>query len=131
MKDIFFHPGEGLPRICLQPDIILAGGGATIALQRETRTIPIVFVTGGGPVASGIIPQLDHPSGNIPCRFVNSITFTAIYMKYHAPGQRRVSSAPIACGSSKGDYSPSAEPACQTRSGPFAVATNGHQQTAT
>ena len=28
-----------------QPDIILAGGiAATIALQRETRTIPIVFV---------------------------------------------------------------------------------------
>jgi ABC-type uncharacterized transport system substrate-binding protein len=36
----------------LQPDIILAGGTpATVALQRETRTIPIVFVTGGDPVA--------------------------------------------------------------------------------
>jgi putative ABC transport system substrate-binding protein len=32
----------------LQPDIIVAGGGqAPIALQRETRTIPIVFVNGG------------------------------------------------------------------------------------
>src|SRR6516225_8555649 len=39
----------------LQPDIILAGGiAATVALQRETRTIPIVFATGGDPVASGL-----------------------------------------------------------------------------
>jgi putative ABC transport system substrate-binding protein len=50
----------------LQPDIILAVGfAATIALQRETRTIPIVFVGGGDPVANGIIPRLDRPSGNI------------------------------------------------------------------
>jgi putative tryptophan/tyrosine transport system substrate-binding protein len=50
----------------LQPDIILAGGtAATIALQRETRTIPIVFVTVSDPVASGIIPRLDRPGGNV------------------------------------------------------------------
>jgi ABC-type uncharacterized transport system substrate-binding protein len=49
-----------------QPDIILAGGtAATIALQRETRTIPIVFVTVSDPVASVIVPRLDRPSGNI------------------------------------------------------------------
>src|SRR6516162_10991739 len=50
----------------LQPDIILtAGGAATIALQRETRTIPIVFVGGGDPVTSGIVPGLDRPGGNV------------------------------------------------------------------
>ena len=39
----------------LQPDIILASTTpATVALQRETRTIPIVFANGGDPVASGI-----------------------------------------------------------------------------
>ena len=39
----------------LQPDIILAPTAtATAALQRETRTIPIVFVVGPDPVASGI-----------------------------------------------------------------------------
>ena len=38
----------------LQPDIILTHGTpATVALQRETRTIPIAFATGSGPVASG------------------------------------------------------------------------------
>jgi putative ABC transport system substrate-binding protein len=36
----------------LQPDIILtAGTPATVALQRETRTIPIVFASVSDPVA--------------------------------------------------------------------------------
>jgi ABC-type uncharacterized transport system substrate-binding protein len=50
----------------LQPDIILASGTpATVALQRETRTIPIVFVIVADPVASGIVARLDRPSGNV------------------------------------------------------------------
>ena len=50
----------------LQPDIILTGGTpATAALQRETRTIPIVFASVGDPVASSIVTRLDRPSGNI------------------------------------------------------------------
>jgi putative ABC transport system substrate-binding protein len=49
----------------LQPDIILSGGtAATAAVQRETRTIPIVFVGAGDPVESGIVPRLDRPGGN-------------------------------------------------------------------
>jgi putative ABC transport system substrate-binding protein len=47
----------------LQPDIILTDGAeATVAAQRETRTIPIVFGTTGDPVASGIVARLDRPS---------------------------------------------------------------------
>jgi putative ABC transport system substrate-binding protein len=38
---------------------------AIVALQRETRTIPIVFAGMGDPVASGIVPRLDRPSGNV------------------------------------------------------------------
>jgi putative ABC transport system substrate-binding protein len=50
----------------LQPDIILTGTyAATAALQRETRTIPIVFAGLGDPVASGIVARLDRPSGNV------------------------------------------------------------------
>ena len=50
----------------LQPDIILTDGAeATAAAQRETRTIPIVFGNVGDPVASGIVPRLDRPAGNI------------------------------------------------------------------
>ena len=49
-----------------QPDIILANSVAvTAALQRETRTIPIVFAAVADPVASGIVARLDRPSGNI------------------------------------------------------------------
>ena len=50
----------------LQPDIIVTNSTpATVALQRETRTIPIVFANVGDPVASGIVARLDRPSGNI------------------------------------------------------------------
>jgi putative ABC transport system substrate-binding protein len=50
----------------LQPDIILANATpATAAVQRETRTIPIVFANVGDPVASGLVPRLDRPNGNI------------------------------------------------------------------
>jgi putative ABC transport system substrate-binding protein len=50
----------------LQPDIILTNATPeTVALQRETRTIPIVFAGVTDPVASGIVPRLDRPSGNI------------------------------------------------------------------
>jgi putative ABC transport system substrate-binding protein len=50
----------------LHPDIILTGGTpATAAVQRETRTIPIVFAGVGDPVASGIVARLDRPRGNV------------------------------------------------------------------
>jgi putative ABC transport system substrate-binding protein len=50
----------------MQPDVILAGStAATVAVQRETRTIPIVFAGVGDPVASGIVARLDRPSRNI------------------------------------------------------------------
>jgi putative ABC transport system substrate-binding protein len=50
----------------LQPDIIFTSGTVpTVALQRETRTIPIVFGNAADPVASGIVPRLNQPGGNI------------------------------------------------------------------
>jgi putative ABC transport system substrate-binding protein len=50
----------------LQPDIIVASSSTTTtALQRETRTIPIVFGNVVDPVASGIVPRLDRPGGNV------------------------------------------------------------------
>jgi putative ABC transport system substrate-binding protein len=50
----------------LQPDVILTPStAATVALQRETRTIPIVFAGIGDPVALHIVTRLDHPNGNI------------------------------------------------------------------
>jgi len=50
----------------LQPDIILTQTAtATVALQRETRTIPIISVGAVDPVASGVVPRLDRPNGTI------------------------------------------------------------------
>jgi putative ABC transport system substrate-binding protein len=49
----------------LRPDIILTGTTpATVAVQRETRTIPIVFAGVADPVASGIVARLNQPGGN-------------------------------------------------------------------
>jgi putative ABC transport system substrate-binding protein len=54
-----------------QPDIIVTyGTPETVAVQRVTRTIPIVFVNVGDPVASGLVARLDRPGGNIT-GFVN------------------------------------------------------------
>jgi putative tryptophan/tyrosine transport system substrate-binding protein len=44
---------------------VTAGTPATAAVQRETRTIPIVFAGVSDPVASGIVARLDRPNGNI------------------------------------------------------------------
>jgi putative ABC transport system substrate-binding protein len=50
----------------LQPDIILTGGSvATAAMQRETRTIPIVFANVGEPGARSFVAAINHPGGNI------------------------------------------------------------------
>jgi putative ABC transport system substrate-binding protein len=50
----------------LQPDIIVTDSTpATVALQRETRTIPIVFANVGDPVATGIVARLNQPGGNV------------------------------------------------------------------
>jgi putative ABC transport system substrate-binding protein len=52
--------------VALQPDIILANGTPeTVALQRETPTIPIVFANVSDPVAQRIVARLDRPSGNV------------------------------------------------------------------
>ena len=46
----------------LQPDIILTHStAATATLQRETRTIPIVFAGAGDSVAGGIVDKLNQP----------------------------------------------------------------------
>jgi putative ABC transport system substrate-binding protein len=50
----------------LQPDIVVTNTTpATAAVQRETRTIPIVFANPSDPVASGIVPRLNQPGGGL------------------------------------------------------------------
>ena len=50
----------------LKMDVIVAIGGAaaTRAVQRATRTIPIVMAGGSDPVGEGLVASLTHPGGN-------------------------------------------------------------------
>ena len=45
--------------------IIAVGGRPTEAVQRVTKTIPIVMAVSGDPVASGFVASLARPGGNI------------------------------------------------------------------
>ena len=50
----------------LQPDVILTDATpVTAAVQRETRTIPMVFVFVSDPIGSGFVASLPRPGGNI------------------------------------------------------------------
>jgi putative tryptophan/tyrosine transport system substrate-binding protein len=52
--------------IDLRPDVILAHTTpVTAALQRETRTIPIVFAAVSDPVGDGFVAGLPRPGGNL------------------------------------------------------------------
>jgi putative tryptophan/tyrosine transport system substrate-binding protein len=50
----------------LHPDVIVAvGTGMVAAVQRETSTIPIVFVGVSDPIGSGFVASLARPGGNL------------------------------------------------------------------
>jgi putative ABC transport system substrate-binding protein len=77
----------------LRPDIILTESTpATVALQRETQTIPIVFANAGDPVASGIVPRLDRPSANVTGFATNEASLGGKWLELLseiAPGLKR------------------------------------------
>ena len=52
--------------VSLAPEVIMNGGLPTlVAMQQETRTIPIVFAQVLDPVGAGFVESLAHPGGNI------------------------------------------------------------------
>src|SRR5215510_1173702 len=49
-----------------KPDVLLSESSVNLAaLQRATRTIPIVFLGVADPVEQGFVPSLAHPGGNV------------------------------------------------------------------
>jgi len=52
--------------VALKPELIVANTTpVTAALQRETRSIPIVFLSVADPVGSGFVQSLSRPGGNL------------------------------------------------------------------
>lgn len=51
--------------VSLAPEVILTNQTpATIALQQQTKAIPIIFTAAGDPVASGLVRSIARPEGN-------------------------------------------------------------------
>jgi putative ABC transport system substrate-binding protein len=70
--DYRFAPGSAQAQVlakelvALQPDVIFSHTTPiTAALQRESRTIPIVFASVADPIGSGFVANLARPGGNI------------------------------------------------------------------
>jgi putative ABC transport system substrate-binding protein len=78
----------------LSPDIIV--GYATpsvLALQQETRSIPIIFLSVTDPVGQGLVANLAHPGGNITGFAVFEFSLGTKWMealKQVVPNLRRV-----------------------------------------
>jgi putative ABC transport system substrate-binding protein len=52
--------------VALQPDVIFAHSTPIVAaVQRESRAIPIVFVSVSDPIGSGLVVSLARPGGNL------------------------------------------------------------------
>jgi putative ABC transport system substrate-binding protein len=52
--------------LAMEPDLILANTTpVTAALQKQSRSVPIVFTQVSDPVGQGLVPNLAHPGGNL------------------------------------------------------------------
>jgi putative tryptophan/tyrosine transport system substrate-binding protein len=89
--DIRKHAGE---LAALAPDVILAGGGATVGpLMQVTRTVPIVFPVVVDPVGAGFVDSLARPGGNATGFVDGEYSMAAKWLellKQIAPGVTRV-----------------------------------------
>jgi len=64
-NDVEYERQYAAELVTLAPDVMLASGTQSVAaLQRATRTLPIVFVGVADPVGAGLIDSLARPGGN-------------------------------------------------------------------
>src|SRR5215475_5610286 len=63
--DLEFNSKHAMELLALAPDVFLAAGAPTVrALQKATRTVPIVFTSSADPVGAGVVASLTRPGGN-------------------------------------------------------------------
>jgi len=59
-------PALAAELVALKVDVIMAGSTPNaLAARQATRTIPIVFLSSGDPVADGLVTSLARPGGNV------------------------------------------------------------------
>jgi putative ABC transport system substrate-binding protein len=59
-------PALAAELVALKVDVIMAGSTPlALAAKQATRTIPIVFIGSGDPVADGLVTSLARPGGNV------------------------------------------------------------------
>jgi len=63
--DTEFYSKYAMELLALAPDVFLAAGVPTVrALQKATRTVPIVFTSAADPIGAGLVGGLGRPGGN-------------------------------------------------------------------
>ena len=83
--------------VSLRPDVIVTTGAPILAaLQRETKTVPIVFTMVTDPVSDGFVASLARPGGNITGFTISEHSFAGKWvemLKEMVPGCARGSDA--------------------------------------
>jgi putative tryptophan/tyrosine transport system substrate-binding protein len=78
----------------LNPDVIVVSSGpVTRAVRERTRTIPIIFMAVGDPVAGGLVQSISRPEGNttgVTNLFVSLAEKWLELLKEAAPRMKRV-----------------------------------------
>jgi putative tryptophan/tyrosine transport system substrate-binding protein len=78
--------------VALKPDVIITSAStATLALKKQTATIPIVFATISLPVERGIVASLSRPGGNVTGIMVHLLDGKLVELAREAfPRARRI-----------------------------------------
>ena len=93
-SDLDRFRAHAMELVSLDPDVIVTLNTVTTrAMQQQTRTIPIVFSSGGGAEIGGVVRNISRPEGNITgvaLRYVSLAGKWVQLLKEAAPRLARV-----------------------------------------